>query len=77
MGEEALSETDRRYVAFATALQRDVVNQSPSENRSMDETLDRLWAALAMLPVRELTMVSAHQRESHLPQRGDLARSST
>jgi V/A-type H+-transporting ATPase subunit B len=77
VGEEALSETDRRYVAFATALQRDVVNQSPSENRSMDETLDRLWAALAMLPVRELTMVSAQQREAYLPQRGDLTRSST
>ena len=69
VGEEALSETDRRYVAFATALHHEVVDQSPSENRPMDETLDRLWTALALLPTRELSMVSAEQRTAHLPER--------
>jgi V/A-type H+-transporting ATPase subunit B len=69
VGEEALSETDRRYVDFATALYDEVVNQSPAEDRPMEETLDRLWAALATLPTRELSMVSAQQRRDHLPQR--------
>jgi len=69
VGEEALSETDRRYVDFATSLYDEVVNQSPAEDRPMEETLDRLWAALATLPTRELSMVSAQQRRDHLPQR--------
>ncbi len=69
VGEEALSETDRRYVAFATALHHEVVDQSPSENRPMAETLDRLWTALALLPTRELSMVSPEQRRAHLPER--------
>lgn len=69
VGDEALSETDRRYVAFSAALHRDVVDQAPSENRPMRETLDRLWSALATLPTRELSMVSAQQRAAHLPER--------
>jgi V/A-type H+-transporting ATPase subunit B len=69
VGEEALSETDRRYVAFATALHHEVIDQSPSENRPISETLDRLWTALALLPTRELSMVSAQQRRAHLPER--------
>ena len=67
VGEEALSATDRMYVAFDDALHTSVVNQETSANRSLEQTLTLLWAALAVLPTRELTMVSAADQSAHLP----------
>jgi V/A-type H+-transporting ATPase subunit B len=67
VGEDALSETDRRYVSFADTLNREVIGQSVAETRSLEQTLDRIWQALSVLPRRELTMVSSDQLATHLP----------
>ena len=58
IGEDALSGTDRAYLAFAEDVARRVLSQRPDEARTIDETLDRCWRALALLPRRELTMLS-------------------
>ena len=57
VGEDALSVTDRLYVAFEQAVSRRLVDQRRDESRSLDETLDRMWEVLRMLPRRELTML--------------------
>ena len=57
VGEDALSVTDRLYVAFEQAVSRRLVDQRRDESRSLDETLDRVWEVLRMLPRRELTML--------------------
>jgi V/A-type H+-transporting ATPase subunit B len=67
VGEEALSATDRMYVVFEQQLHTDVIDQAVSQNRPLEQTLDLVWAALAVLPERELTMVSAQQRSTYLP----------
>lgn len=67
VGEEALSGTDRMYVAFEQELHTTVINQAVAANRALPDTLDRMWAALAVLPERELTMVTSQQRADHLP----------
>jgi len=67
VGEDALSATDRMYVAFETMLHTQVVSQTVAENRSLADTLDRVWAALAVLPTRELTMLTREQIQAHLP----------
>jgi V/A-type H+-transporting ATPase subunit B len=59
IGETALSGTDRQYLAFAEAFTHDVMDQRSDETRSLDETLDRAWRALGLLPRQELTMVPA------------------
>jgi V/A-type H+-transporting ATPase subunit B len=66
VGTNALSDTDRRYLAFADAFERDFLSQRPDESRGIDETLDRAWRALSVLPRRELTMLSAALLDSHL-----------
>jgi V/A-type H+-transporting ATPase subunit B len=66
VGAAALSDTDRRYLAFADAFERDFLSQRPDESRSIDETLDRAWRALSVLPRRELTMLSGVMVDSHL-----------
>ena len=59
IGMEALTETDRQYLAFNDAFSRDLVNQLMDESRPLEDTLDRAWQVLSILPERELTMVPA------------------
>ncbi|HYM50481.1 MAG TPA: V-type ATP synthase subunit B [Candidatus Limnocylindrales bacterium] len=66
VGEAALTETDRRYLAFDDALETDFLTQGREEARSLTETLDRAWRLLAGLPRAELTMVDPRLVDSHL-----------
>jgi len=64
LGTEALSETERLYLAFADAFDGGMA-QRPDENRDLDDTLDRVWRAVSVLPRRELTMLPAEQLDRH------------
>ncbi len=57
IGEDALSEIDRCYIAFGETFERRFLIQRPDEARSIDETLDLGWQALSLLPKEELTRV--------------------
>jgi len=57
VGEDALSATDHSYLAFEQAVEQRLLNQRRDEARTLDETLDRAWEALRVLPRRELTML--------------------
>ncbi|WP_169947055.1 V-type ATP synthase subunit B [Microbispora sp. H11081] len=58
VGEGALSAADRRYLALAEAFERRLLAQREDESRSLDETFDRAWNVVSVLPRRELTMLS-------------------
>jgi V/A-type H+-transporting ATPase subunit B len=64
VGEDALSATDRAYLAFERAADRFLLDQRRDETRTLDDTLDRAWQALSVLPSRELTMMPAALIES-------------
>lgn len=66
VGEEALSGTDRAYLSYERELDHAMLHQAPDERRSLDQTLDGAWRALAALPERELTMVSSKARGQYL-----------
>ena len=57
LGADALSETERAYLAFGDAFDSEL-QQRPDEERPLDDTLDRVWRAVAVLPRRELTMLA-------------------
>jgi V/A-type H+/Na+-transporting ATPase subunit B len=61
IGESALSTTDRTYLAFGTAFERDVLAQRRDEARAITLTLDLAWQALSRLPAGELQRISAEQ----------------
>jgi V/A-type H+-transporting ATPase subunit B len=69
IGMEALTETDRQYLAFNDAFARDLVNQLMDESRALEDTLNRAWQVLSILPERELTMMPAADIASYY--RGD------
>jgi V/A-type H+-transporting ATPase subunit B len=58
IGEEELSEVDQKYLKFGRAFEREFVNQAPTENRTIEQTLDIAWRLVSMLPREELTRVS-------------------
>ncbi|MEM0021743.1 MAG: V-type ATP synthase subunit B [Fervidicoccaceae archaeon] len=57
IGEESLSATDKKYLRFGEAFERTFINQLPTENRSIEETLEIAWNVLSILPETELTNI--------------------
>jgi V/A-type H+/Na+-transporting ATPase subunit B len=72
IGEAALTETDRGYLAFADAFASDFLPQGPDESRSLEDTLTRAWKVASELPARELTMVKAADIATHYAARKDV-----
>ena len=65
LGENALSATDRTYLAFGEAFESGLLAQDPEEARDLDTTLDLAWAALSHLPASELGRVSEATLAAH------------
>ena len=57
VGEESLSEVDRKYLRFADTFEGKFLKQGITENRSIEETLDLAWEVLSVLPEDELTNI--------------------
>ena len=53
IGEAALSERDRSYLAFAQAFEHDFISQV-GQRRSIEQTLDSAWRLLRGLPPADL-----------------------
>ena len=49
-----------------TRLPHELVDQGRHEERTIDDTLDRVWKVLARLPHRELSMLPSRLLEAHL-----------
>ncbi|MBE8538796.1 ATP synthase subunit B [Geoglobus acetivorans] len=67
VGEEALSERDRRYLRFADEFERRFVQQGRYEDRDIETTLDIGWDLLSMLPESELTKIERKYIEKYHP----------
>ena len=65
IGEDALSASERRYLGFAAAFEREFLAQGRAEKRTIDQTLDRAWSIASHLPRGELSMVGASALEEH------------
>jgi V/A-type H+-transporting ATPase subunit B len=65
IGEEELSELDRRTLEFGERFERSFLAQGVYENRRIEETLERGWNALRALPEDALGRV----RRRHLERR--------
>jgi V/A-type H+-transporting ATPase subunit B len=67
VGEEALTETDLKYLRFADAFEDQFIRQSLDEDRSIQETLDLGWKLFTILPKTELKRVKDEYVEKYLP----------
>jgi len=67
VGEEALTERDRRYLEFADRFEREFVTQGRDEDRTIEQTLDIGWNLLSMLPEGELKRIDDHIIKKYHP----------
>ncbi len=65
IGEEELSETDRKYMRFGNAFEKYFLTQGASEERSIEETLDLGWSLLSLLPKNELDRIDEELLQIH------------
>ena len=65
IGEDELSEVDKKYLKFGTAFEQEFVAQGTSENRSIEETLDIGWRLLHILPREELDRIDTKILEKY------------
>jgi V/A-type H+-transporting ATPase subunit B len=64
VGVEGLADADRRYLAFGTAFEQELVSQT--EARTLEQSMAIGWKLLAGLPKSELTRLSDAQIAAHL-----------
>lgn len=69
IGEDELSDIDKKYMRFGAEFEKRFLNQGFDENRSMDETLELAWDLLSLLPRSELdrmnsALIDEHYREN-------------
>lgn len=57
IGEDELSDVDKKYMAFGSLFEQHYLNQGMDENRTIEETLDLGWSLLSVLPRGELDRV--------------------
>lgn len=57
IGEEALTDIDRKYLKFADEFEEVFIGQG-QENRSIERTMDVAWELLSMLPKSELKRIN-------------------
>ena len=57
VGEESLTDIDRRYLRFADEFENRFITQGNTEDRTIEQTLDLGWELLSALPEEELKRV--------------------
>jgi V/A-type H+-transporting ATPase subunit B len=57
LGDAALTETDRKYAAFAGEFEKRYISQGFTENRTIEQTLTLGWELLRLLPKSELKRI--------------------
>ncbi|MEM3670747.1 MAG: V-type ATP synthase subunit B [Thermoprotei archaeon] len=57
VGEEALSDSDRRYLDVASKFEKIFVSQKPYEDRDIERTLNIGWEVISELPESELKRI--------------------
>lgn len=65
IGEDELSEEDKLLMAFGRAFEAKFLNQSFTENRTIEQTLDLGWSLLSMLPRKMLDRVDDSILDAH------------
>ena len=66
IGEEGLTETDKRYLEWAERFEREFINQGRDERRSIKETIEKAWKLISILPEERLKRISKEIKKKYL-----------
>jgi len=65
IGEEELTELDKKYLEFGAYFEKNFINQAFDEDRSIEQTLDIGWKAISILPAEELQRLTDEEIEEY------------
>ena len=65
IGEDELTEIDKKYLAFGKAFEKRFLTQDYNENRSIETTLNLGWEIISILPRNELIRLSKDQLDQY------------
>ncbi len=66
VGEDALTEVDKKYLHFGDEFEKRFIKQGKKENRSIEQTLNLAWDLLSLLPEQELKRIRRQFIEKYL-----------
>ena len=66
VGEEALTDTDRKYLKFADEFEKKFIQQDFYEDRHIEDTLSIGWDLLSILPEAELKRIKEDYIKKYL-----------
>jgi len=69
LGEAALTDTDKAYMAFGEKFEDRFVRQALDENRTITETLSVGWDLLSNIPKAEIKRISDEYIDKYLPKK--------
>ena len=69
VGEDALSDRDRKFLNFADEFEKRFVSQGSHEDRSIEQTLTIGWELFSGLPVSELKKIDEKYIKKYLPKK--------
>ncbi len=67
IGEDELSPLDKKYLKFGIEFEKRYVGQGPTENRTIEQTLDLGWELLHLLPREELDRIDTKLLDIYYP----------
>jgi len=67
VGEDALSDRDRKFLNFADEFEKRFVSQGSHEDRNIEQTLNIGWELFSSLPVPELKKIDQKYIKKYLP----------
>ena len=66
VGEDALSERDKKFLKFADEFEKRFVKQNNHEDRSIQRTLDIGWELISILPISEIKKIDDKHIKKYL-----------
>ena len=74
VGEEALSAEDKLYLHFVEKFEKDFLRQTPTENRTIFETLEEAWKLLRIFPRDVLNKIKDSEKDKYYPRQSAFSR---
>ncbi len=68
VGEEALSDRDKKYLRFADAFEHRFITQGTNENRTIEDTLSLGWELCQIIPKDELKRIEQEYIDRYYPE---------
>ncbi|MBN2043210.1 MAG: V-type ATP synthase subunit B [Candidatus Aenigmarchaeota archaeon] len=65
IGEEGLSEIDKKYLQWASGFEKGFISQKRDERRSLEESLEKAWELLSILPEDRLKRIDKETKKRY------------